>query len=116
MSKVTDFGKKLKVLRVCNDDTLRTLANKLNVSTAYLSYLELGKRSIPKKMVAKIAELYDLSDTETFELMEARDKSLPTYSVNASNLSANQRNLLAELAKRINYLDNDDIEDILNIL
>ena len=44
---LTKFGKKLRALRLENDQRLKDMADKLEVTAAYLSAVENGKRSVP---------------------------------------------------------------------
>ncbi|MEC1786067.1 helix-turn-helix domain-containing protein [Schinkia azotoformans] len=52
---------KLKRLRRLSDITQEELAEKLNVTQAYLSMIENGKRKPSKQVQQKIDEIFDLS-------------------------------------------------------
>ncbi|MEC1768304.1 helix-turn-helix transcriptional regulator [Schinkia azotoformans] len=52
---------KLKRLRILSDMSQEELAEKLNVSQAYLSMIENGKRKPSKQVQQKIDEVFDLS-------------------------------------------------------
>lgn len=61
---LTDFGRILRKIRIDCDEILKDMTEKLNVSAAYLSAVEMGKRNIPEHWVNKIAEFYNLSKDE----------------------------------------------------
>lgn len=79
MTKRTDigeFGKFLRKLRIDNDDEkLKDMAKRLNLSTGHLGEIELGKRKIPKYMRSSLIVIYKLSDIQINEL----DKILNRY-------------------------------------
>ena len=68
---LTRFGKQLRKLRIEKDERLKDMAGKLGVTTAYLSAVENGKRTVPDAWIYDIMEMYDLSDDEARELQSA---------------------------------------------
>ena len=68
---VTEFGRRLRIIRVNNNDSLRTMAKKLGYSPAHLSSMENGKRAIPIDIADRIKSCYALSDSETEKLMQS---------------------------------------------
>ena len=44
---LTKFGKELRKIRIENDEILKDMADKLNVTAAYLSAVENGNRKVP---------------------------------------------------------------------
>lgn len=65
---VTDFGKFCRKLRIDNDEFLKDMALKLEVTPSYLSAIEKGKRPIPSDWTQKISGLYELSSSQLNEL------------------------------------------------
>jgi transcriptional regulator with XRE-family HTH domain len=59
---LTEFGKFTRKLRVDNDELLKYMADKLGVSSSYLSSVETGKRKTPVEWVDKISQLYNLDE------------------------------------------------------
>ena len=57
----TELGKYLKKLRIDTGETLGDMSSNLDVSGAFLSSVETGKRKMPRTMVVKLCEKYDLS-------------------------------------------------------
>ncbi|WP_375610409.1 MULTISPECIES: helix-turn-helix domain-containing protein [unclassified Bartonella] len=57
---VTSFGKILRKLRIDHSERLLDMAKKLDISVAFLSSVEIGKKSVPVGLEEKIIELYGL--------------------------------------------------------
>ena len=66
--KLTEFGKFLRKLRIDNGELLKDMAIKLNTTPAFLSMVETGRRSIPKKLEEEIEKSYSLSLKQKEEL------------------------------------------------
>ena len=67
--KLTEFGKFLRKLRIDNGELLKDMAIKLNTTPAFLSMVETGRRSIPKKWEEEIEKIYSLSLIQKEELI-----------------------------------------------
>lgn len=67
--KLTEFGKFLRKLRIDNGELLKDMAIKLNVTPSFLSMVETGKRSVPKKWKEEIEKSYSLSLKQKEELI-----------------------------------------------
>ena len=74
---ITPFGKELRKLRIDTDEVLVNMADKLHITSAYLSAIENGKRRVPKDFIEKLDKIYSLS--------EAQIKSLETALVDTQN-------------------------------
>lgn len=68
---LTRFGKQLRKLRVEEEERLKDMADRLGVTTAYLSAVENGKRAVPDAWIYEIIDQYNLSDNEAKELQDA---------------------------------------------
>jgi len=66
------YGKILRKIRIDNNELLNEMATKLKVSSALLSYIENGKREIPKDFTSKVIEVYAL-DAEVAEQLRAEE-------------------------------------------
>lgn len=67
---VTAFGKFLRKLRVDRELTLRDMATSLGISSAHLSAMELGKRTIQPQLADKIAAIYGVQCDQEIKLSE----------------------------------------------
>ena len=54
---LTSLGKFLRKLRIDIGETLRDMADKLSVSSAFLSAVENGKKKMPESWFAKIESM-----------------------------------------------------------
>ena len=57
---LTEYGKILRKLRIDKQELLKDMADCLDVSSAYLSAVETGKRRIPANWTERIIRLYRL--------------------------------------------------------
>lgn len=73
--KLTEFGKFLRKLRIDNGELLKDMAIKLNVTPFFLSMVETGKRSIPKKLEEEIKETYSLNLEQKEELISILNRN-----------------------------------------
>ncbi len=80
---VTSFGKILRKLRIDHSERLLDIAKKLGISVAFLSSIEIGKKSVLVGMEDKIVELYCL-DKATASLL--RKEAMLVERVLQSNL------------------------------
>jgi len=55
------FGERLKALRIENNFSRITIAEKLNVSVRLVSYWENGERECDFNMLIKIADMFSVS-------------------------------------------------------
>ena len=54
---ITEFGKELRKLRIDRGEILKTMAEKINVTSSYLSAIECGKRNIPADLIQKLTSI-----------------------------------------------------------
>jgi transcriptional regulator with XRE-family HTH domain len=114
---MTPFGLKLRQIRKDRGLTLSEMAKAVNVSSAYLSALEHGKRGRPswRVMQSLIAYLNIIWD-DAEELVRLSKISHPKITIDTSGLSAEATELANQLALNIRKLDEVDIEDLLKKL
>jgi transcriptional regulator with XRE-family HTH domain len=108
--KLTPFGKALRKLRIDHGLLLAQMAEALEVSAAFLSNVEMGKKSIPYEILDRIIEIYHLNDEQENELRDAADAS--ARSVTLKPTTPEQSKFATALARRLNNMDDDDIEKI----
>lgn len=105
---ISPFGKFCRKLRIDNGELLRDMAEKLGVTSSYLSAVENGKRNVPKNWVTKIAEIYSLDQAQLNELKKAREKSQLNNNVNLTKLNNEDRSIMVALARKIDDLDDKE--------
>ncbi|WP_019218667.1 helix-turn-helix transcriptional regulator [Bartonella florencae] len=82
---VTSFGKILRKLRVDHSERLLDMAKKLGISVAFLSSVEIGKKSVPVGMEDKITELYALDQETACLLRKKADSCRKIFTIKPSD-------------------------------
>lgn len=107
---MTPFGARLRRLRAVHALTLRELAHRLQVSPAYLSSLEHGKRGTPSAgLVHQVCDAFGLIWDEAEELARLAKLSHPRVVVDTAGLSPEQTALANRLAEGIHRLPPETI-------
>ena len=55
---ISKFGLYVRFIREKENDSLRKMADKLNVSAAFLSAMEVGRKTIPIEYAKKIKKIW----------------------------------------------------------
>lgn len=116
MLKITAFGKFCRSLRIERGELLRDMAEHLNVSAAYLSAVEIGKRKIPGDWRAKIVAQYELNDDYKRRLDQAIELSLQEIKINLQDSNDQQREVALAFARKIESLDQAALKKIMNVI
>lgn len=107
---MTPFGARLRALRADRGVTLKQLAETLQVSTAYLSALEHGKRGSPSAgLVHQVNEYFGLIWDEADDLSRLARLSNPRVTVNTAGLTPEQTALANRLAQVIHRLSPETV-------
>lgn len=107
---MTPFGARLRGLRAARGITLRQLAETLQVSAAYLSALEHGRRGAPSPgLVHQVNEFFGLIWDEAEELSRLARLSNPRVTVNTAGLTPEQTALANRLAQVIHRLSPETV-------
>ncbi len=111
---MTPFGARVRELRGRHGIQLKKMAADLQVSSAYLSALEHGKRGRPGPgFVMQIANYFELIWDEVDELKELARLSHPRVPVETGGLTPKATLLANLMARHISELDDATIERIL---
>lgn len=113
---VTKFGKLLRKLRIDQGQVLKQMADTLNVSSAYLSAIELGKRNVPNDLVESISEKYNILDAALNEFREAAELSQSSIKVNLADSKDQNRETLLAFARKFNELDETQLKKINDVI
>lgn len=112
---MTKLGIALRKIRLDKQELLRDMAAKLNVSSAFLSAVETGKKRPPANFIDRICSVYELSADERDELLQATEMSLPEVRINLSEASSSQRQVAVSFAKALNGLTDTEISEIMRV-
>jgi transcriptional regulator with XRE-family HTH domain len=114
---MTPFGEKLRNLRQERGVTLKEMAAALNVSSAYLSALEHGKRGRPSWHVLQgVLAYFNIIWDEAEELVKLARISHPRITIDTQGLSPRATELANRLSKDIARLDEGQILKLLAAL
>lgn len=113
---ITQFGKVLRKLRIDHGEILKTMAQKLGITSSYLSAIECGKRNIPANLINELTSIYNLSEYEQQELLEARDKSIGSIEIELSASNGRKRDLALQFARSFDDMDDETAEQMLRFL
>ncbi len=107
---MTPLGAKLRMLRAERGLSLKEMAEALNVSSAYLSALEHGKRGKPTwfllhRMIAYFNIIWD----EAEELQRLAEVSDPNITINTAGMAPEATELSNRLAAEIHTLSVEDL-------
>ena len=114
---MTPFGAKLRELRAARGVSLKTMAEAIGVSGAYLSALEHGKRGAPTwYLVQRIITYFNVIWDEAEELERLAQDSDPRITVDTAGLSPRATQLANRLARHIRTLGEPEIAALLALL
>lgn len=113
---LTTLGKQLRMIRLNSGDLLKDMAKKLEITPAYLSIIENGKRTPPRNIASRVGEIYHLPQSEKDALLDAYHLALGEVTISLNNTSSRQKELGLVFARRFNNLTEDEIIRILNTL
>ena len=114
---MTPFGQKIREMRAEKGVTLTEMAKALQVSAAYLSALEHGKRGKPSVvMLHQICQYFNIIWEEAEELQQLAKLSQPRVVVDTSGLAPEATELANLLADHIDAFSEADIESLLDYL
>ena len=99
MSKLTDFGKAIRKLRIDYDTNLNELATSIGVSSAFLSAVETGKKPISAELITNITNALGLSKAEENLLTHAASQSVDNVTVRTN--SPEEAEIALMFARRI---------------
>ena len=114
--KATAFGKYLRTLRIEKEILLKEMAEKLDISSAYLSGLELGKKAISESLLEKIVEKYELNANEVCELKSAASVSQPNVKIDLVGKSNEEREMVVSFARKYESLTDEQREQMRKIM
>jgi transcriptional regulator with XRE-family HTH domain len=108
---ITEFGKAVRKARIDADESLASMATKLNTTPSFLSAMEMGRKKIPGDWISKMEAFFSQRGVSVRlgELADVANKSVPIDS-----LSAAQQMLVAGFA-RVN-LDECEIRKFAELL
>ncbi len=114
---MTPFGEQLRAIRAERKLALTARAAGLQVSPAYLSAMEHGRRGKPsRRFVHRVCQYLGIIWDEAEELQRLADLSHPRVTVDTAGLSPKATQLANTLAQRVGELDAETLERLLALV
>lgn len=110
--KITEFGKVVRKARLDAEVSLLQMANELDVSSAFLSGMETGRKKITDEWVGKIKTFFASRNIPLLNLSEAADITNKTVSL--EGLSPAHQMLVAGFART--SLSQEELENLKALL
>jgi transcriptional regulator with XRE-family HTH domain len=110
--KLTPLGKFLRKKRKVCQKTLLKMANDLEISSAYLSAVEYGKKNISSAVLDKVIILLSLSDDDIVHIKLLVSLSSNVLEVDISKLNAEMKLLFIDLTKVSSNLSIEKVKEI----
>lgn len=113
-SKLSRFGVFCRKLRLDNGELLYNMAEKLGVSSAFLSKVENGKGKPPAEWRDNIISLYHIDENGIRELDEALYEANNMQNIDMREFSYEDKELMWSFARKLNSLDREKLKKLLN--
>lgn len=115
-SVLTELGKYLRRYRIDKGMLLKDMAAALNLTPAYISAIENGKRPPTLEFVKSIRQSLGLNEYEENSLMDAYYQTVNAITINIDSTNDRQTDLGLIFARKIDSLSDDQINLISQIL
>lgn len=113
---LTEFGKEIRKLRLEHDDLLKNMADKLEVTSSYLSAIEHGKKPIPADLISRLRSIYDLTPEQIERLEQAKRESAMKVNIDLAGVNKKQAMLANAFARKLNCFSDEDMEKIMKVI
>lgn len=108
---MTPLGAKLRAMREARGISLKEMAAALNVSSAYLSALEHGRRGVPTSfLLHRIIAFFNVIWDEAEELQRLSEISDPKVTIDTGGMPPEATEFTNRLRDNIDRLDPEDIK------
>lgn len=102
---LTPIGKFLRKLRIDSNELLNDMADKLCVSSAFLSAVENGKKRMPPTWKDLIIDAYNLNSDQADDFCSAIAECENKIEIHLNDFSDEQKKLAITLARKFSDLD-----------
>ena len=114
---MTPFGRKLREMRAARGVGLKQMAAALDVSPAYLSALEHGRRGAPTWfLVQRVIVFFNVIWDDAHELERLAQISHPRATIDTAGMDPRATELANRLARDIGRLSPEQLDDLLRRL
>ena len=110
---INNFGKFCRKLRIDKGELLYDMATKLEVSSAFLSKVENGKKKPPKEWREILIREYELDSDKIKELVQCMYEAQYYDSIVISKWNDNDRMMMLSFARKFNSFDRNKLKKFL---
>jgi len=114
--KYTQFGEYFRILRIKHHEVLFDATKYLKVTSAYISSVECGKRTVPEEWEKMICDHYKLNEKEKSELHEAIEQSKTSIKISLESASPIQKQAALTFCRSFDDIDEETAKKIVDIL
>jgi len=112
----TKFGEFLVALQERTGETMRQMADKLNVSSQFLSNVAHGRKGVPDDWVPRLIHLYHLPEDAEIDIRLRIEESQTFYAVSTKHASPLKRKAAACFTKNFAAMDDETAKKISALL
>lgn len=113
---ITEFGKKLRNIRMDQGILLKDMAQDLDVTPSFLSAVEVGKKNVPEKWISEISDHYNLTESERKELEKLARDATTNVKIDITQANNIQRSAALAFTRSFDSLSEDEAKQIINLL
>lgn len=113
-STLTEFGAQVRKYRIDVNVTLKTMAEELGVSSAFLSAVEMGRKNLTTDIVEKSVAFFDKRDIDASDLRTLASRSVKRLDL--ETFDDKSREMVLAFARRfptLSEFNKREIEDLL---
>lgn len=111
---VTELGKELRKIRIDRDERLLDMAKRLNKSSAFVSAVEVGKKSPPSDFEEQVISSYQLAQGLAEKLRMVADRARKAFTIEPESMLG--KDTAGLLARQMNNLSEEQLNEIQEIL
>lgn len=109
---LTNFGKALRKIRIDNDELLKDMASKLDVTVAYLSAVENGTREVPDRWIDTLVKEYGLNERETRDLQAYAYEKKDSLRIDLSGIEQEEKELALAFARTFKHFSDNELRTL----
>lgn len=109
---ISKFGSFVRKIRERENESLRKMATKLDVTASFLSAMEVGRKTIPLEYSSKISEIYNLSKEDIIELENSIYETNERVLIELDIMNEAQKDVSLLFARKIKTADERLLEKL----
>ena len=113
---LTEFGKEIRKLRIDLGITLFEMAQATGISSAFLSAMENGKKSVPDSYIDVLANQFEYVRNAKERFLTLADKTTKEVRINLEGSESAANELATAFARNFSELSDDQVAKIKSIL